>query len=645
MRRVYSLIERAAPTEANVLILGENGTGKELVARELHAKSRRAGNVFVSVDLGAVAENLFESELFGHVKGAFTDARGDRIGRLQAADGGTLFLDEVGNLPLHLQPKLLTALEQRQVVPVGANKPVPIDVRVVAATNLPPERLADESLFRQDLLFRLNTVEIELPPLRERREDIPVLVDHYVALYAKKYAKPARELPAEVMAALVAYDWPGNVRALRHAAERAVILAGDGAFTFEDFSLSRSTAPRQPAISTPPPPRRRPQPRAGREADGRAGAEAPRLQHLARRPGARPDPRLALPPHGQAWALGAASSPASAGGRRCCSARIFLFVAALDVDGLGVARLLAAGLVPVGALRIVALHPAHQHGARPLPRGGAARRPVAELRPPRRRQRLHRDRRGARRGHQEPSRRAASPHRIEPLLRGGARRRAGAPADRRRRGPGRARQQGGAAAVRPPSGRQDRGLPRSMARPSPTALGEDAVGKPRLVPLMLDELPQTAMVSAASVHRLGGMVRVVAVQPIQGELNAVEIAAQSDLVRVLTHEIMNSMTPVTSLAQSAASLMAEVDKGDDPLVADARAAVETLARRADGVMHFVESYRQISRTPVVRRRHFEVLPWARELESLFRAGDGAAGRRPVARRRSGPADARRRSRT
>ena len=157
------------------------------------------------------------------------------------------------------------------------------------------------------------------------------------------------------------------------------------------------------------------------------------------------------------------------------------------------------------------------------------------------------------------------------------------------------------------------------------ALAEDSVGKPRLVPLMLDELPQTAMVSAASVHRLGGMVRVVAVQPIQGELNAIEIAAQSDLIRVLTHEIMNSMTPVTSLAQSAAGLMAEADRGGDPLVADARAAVETLARRADGVMHFVESYRQISRTPVVRRRLFEVRPWARELESLFRAGDGAQG--------------------
>ncbi|HWH18192.1 MAG TPA: sigma-54 dependent transcriptional regulator [Allosphingosinicella sp.] len=245
--RVFSLIERAAPTEANVLILGENGTGKELVARELHNRSRRANNVFVSVDLGAVAENLFESELFGHVKGAFTDARGDRVGRLQAADGGTLFLDEVGNLPLHLQPKLLTALEQRQVIPVGANRPVPIDVRVIAATNLRPERLSDESLFRQDLLFRLNTVEIELPPLRERREDIALLVRHYVGLYSRKYGKPERILPAEVAAALEAYEWPGNVRALRHAAERAVILAAGDAFTVEDFSLSRASTPRAPA--------------------------------------------------------------------------------------------------------------------------------------------------------------------------------------------------------------------------------------------------------------------------------------------------------------------------------------------------------------------------------------------------------------
>jgi DNA-binding NtrC family response regulator len=254
MARVYSLIERAAPTEANVLILGENGTGKELVARDLHRRSRRADNVLVSVDLGAVTENLFESELFGHVKGAFTDARGDRIGRLQAAHGGTLFLDEIGNLPLHLQPKLLTALEQRQVIPVGANKPVPIDVRVIAATNLPPDQLADETRFRQDLLFRLNTVEIDLPPLRERREDVPLLVEHFIAVYSKKYGKPPRAVPREVMEALKAYDWPGNVRALRHSAERAVILAGEGAFTVEDFSLSRNLQPRVPTPAAAPAP-------------------------------------------------------------------------------------------------------------------------------------------------------------------------------------------------------------------------------------------------------------------------------------------------------------------------------------------------------------------------------------------------------
>ena len=255
MARVYSLIERAAPTEANVLILGENGTGKELVARELHSRSRRADQVLVSVDLGAVAENLFESELFGHVKGAFTDARSDRIGRLQAANGGTLFLDEIGNLPLHLQPKLLTALEQRRVIPVGANKPVPIDVRVIAATNCPAEQLADESRFRQDLLFRLNTVEIELPPLRERREDIMLLVEHFVGLYSKKYGKPARTVPPDVAYALEHYDWPGNVRALRHAAERAVILADGDAFSVDDFSLSRSavrTSAPGPGVATAP---------------------------------------------------------------------------------------------------------------------------------------------------------------------------------------------------------------------------------------------------------------------------------------------------------------------------------------------------------------------------------------------------------
>jgi len=244
MRRVMALIERAAPTQANVLITGENGTGKELVAREIHRRSHREGKVMLSVDLGAIAENLIDSELFGHVKGSFTDARADRIGRMQAADGGTLFLDEVGNLPLHLQPKLLTALEQRQVTPVGANKPVPIDIRIVSATNLRPEQIEDPGVFRTDLLFRLNTVEIELPPLRERAEDVPLLLEHFLHLYARKYGKPARALPASVLAQLERYEWPGNVRALRHAAERAVILAEGDAYALSDFPLSRA----QPSI-------------------------------------------------------------------------------------------------------------------------------------------------------------------------------------------------------------------------------------------------------------------------------------------------------------------------------------------------------------------------------------------------------------
>ena len=237
MKRVRALIDRAAPTDANVLILGENGTGKEIVAREIHRQSRRGDQPMVSIDLGATAESLFESELFGHSKGAFTGATGDRMGRLKAADRSTLFLDEIGNLPIHLQPKLLTALEQRQVVPLGSNRPVPIDVRVVAATNLPAERLSDEERFRQDLLFRLNTIEIHLPPLRARRDDIPLLLDHYLRLYERKYDRPERQVPADVMEALVKHDWPGNVRALRHAAERAVIMADGTSYRLDDFPL------------------------------------------------------------------------------------------------------------------------------------------------------------------------------------------------------------------------------------------------------------------------------------------------------------------------------------------------------------------------------------------------------------------------
>lgn len=241
MARVHSLIARAAPTQANVLILGENGTGKELVARAIHAASPRAPRPMVTVDLGAVTETLFDSELFGHVKGAFTDARADRIGRMKAADGSTLFLDEIGNLPLHLQPRLLTALEQREVTPVGSNRAQPIDVRIVAATNCGADRLADETRFRQDLLFRLNTVEIELPPLRDRREDIPLLLDHYLDLYAKRYGRSPRPIADGALARLVAHHWPGNVRALRHAAERAVILAEGDIFTAEDFPMPRAS--------------------------------------------------------------------------------------------------------------------------------------------------------------------------------------------------------------------------------------------------------------------------------------------------------------------------------------------------------------------------------------------------------------------
>jgi DNA-binding NtrC family response regulator len=252
MARVHSLIARAGPTDANVLILGENGTGKELVARALHRQSLRADRAMVTVDLGAISEELIDSELFGHVKGAFTDARAERVGRIEAADGGTLFLDEIGNLPLHLQPKLLTALEQRKVTPVGSNKPVPVDIRVVAATNMSRDKLHDERHFRQDLLFRLNTVEIELPSLRERREDIPLLIDHFLALYAKRYDRPVPQVSDAARVALVAHDWPGNVRALRHAVERALILSGGGPLEPEDFPLAPS---HRLAVAAPAPAR------------------------------------------------------------------------------------------------------------------------------------------------------------------------------------------------------------------------------------------------------------------------------------------------------------------------------------------------------------------------------------------------------
>ncbi len=252
MRNVMNVVERAGPTEANVLVLGENGTGKELVARELHRRSARAAKVFLTIDMGSLSAGLFESELFGHTRGAFTDASDDRLGRFQAANGGTLFLDEIGNLPLNLQAKLLRALEERKVTPVGSDRAENIDVRIIAATNIAPTMLRDADYFRQDLLFRLNTVEIALPPLRERRDDILPLAEHFLGIYAQKYGgKPRRFSPA-AEEALLEYDWPGNVRALRHAIERAVILARDERIDPTDLQLDYGRPPASAEIAVAP---------------------------------------------------------------------------------------------------------------------------------------------------------------------------------------------------------------------------------------------------------------------------------------------------------------------------------------------------------------------------------------------------------
>jgi len=252
MQQVLEVVKRAAPTDANVLILGENGTGKELVARELHRQSRRSDQVFLTIDMGSISESLFESELFGHRKGSFTDAHEDRIGRIKAADGGTLFLDEIGNLPLHMQAKLLGVLEQRLVTPVGSGKPEPFDVRVIAATNVHPAELRDPERFRPDLLFRLNTVEIAIPPLRERIDDILPIARHYAKLYSRKYGGEPRRFSAAAEKALLEYAWPGNVRALRHAVERAIILADDPLLTPSDLQLEYAAPPVRGSVSIAP---------------------------------------------------------------------------------------------------------------------------------------------------------------------------------------------------------------------------------------------------------------------------------------------------------------------------------------------------------------------------------------------------------
>lgn len=235
IQKVFQTIEKVASTDVNVLILGENGTGKELVARALHKNSQRCGEVFVRVDLGAITPSLFESELFGHVKGAFTDAKEDRLGRFEVASGGTLFLDEIGNIPIELQSKLLTVLQNRQVARVGSNHSKPVDIRLICATNMLIHQLVAENRFRQDLLYRINTVEIKIPPLRERKEDISILSEHFLGIYKAKYNKQSLRFNPITIKKLETYNWPGNVRELQHAIERSIILSEADILQPSDF--------------------------------------------------------------------------------------------------------------------------------------------------------------------------------------------------------------------------------------------------------------------------------------------------------------------------------------------------------------------------------------------------------------------------
>lgn len=243
IKEVFALIDKVAATDANILILGENGTGKELVARAIHQKSLRKDNSFVAVDMGAITETLFESELFGHKKGAFTDAREDRPGRFELANGGTLFLDEIGNLSMALQSKLLSALQSRKVTRVGSNTSVDVDIRLICATNMPIHNMVDDGKFRQDLLYRINTVEIRIPPLCERVEDIPLLANHFLNFYTRKYHKEIVTFSDAAILKLKKYAWPGNVRELQHSIERAVIMADSPTLQESDFLFNRKGGP------------------------------------------------------------------------------------------------------------------------------------------------------------------------------------------------------------------------------------------------------------------------------------------------------------------------------------------------------------------------------------------------------------------
>jgi DNA-binding NtrC family response regulator len=243
---VLKVVRKVAKTNANILITGENGTGKELIAREIHRQSARKGELLVTVDMGSLSETLFESELFGHMKGAFTDARKDRAGKFETANRGTLFLDEIGNLSIHLQAKLLAAIQKREILRVGSNFPIPMDIRLVCATNKNLEKMVKEGLFREDLLYRINTIHIEVPPLRERGNDILIVADFFLKKYAAKYEKHGLKINRKAQEKLLSYPWPGNIRELRHTMEKVVILSESAVLTPENFFLKSMVSPPLP---------------------------------------------------------------------------------------------------------------------------------------------------------------------------------------------------------------------------------------------------------------------------------------------------------------------------------------------------------------------------------------------------------------
>jgi len=239
LNAVLKLTNKVAKTNVNVLITGENGTGKELIARELHKVSSRKKEVFIAVDIGSISETLFESELFGHTKGSFTDAKEDRVGKFEAANGGTLFLDEIGNISLQTQSKLLSVIQNKTIVRVGSNKQIPIDIRLICATNCNLDQMVTDGLFREDLLYRINTIRIEVPPLRDREGDILILADFYLKKFLNKYGKQGLRINQSAQEKLMSYRWPGNVRELQHTVERAVILSEDKILKPTDFLLNQ----------------------------------------------------------------------------------------------------------------------------------------------------------------------------------------------------------------------------------------------------------------------------------------------------------------------------------------------------------------------------------------------------------------------